>query len=150
VPGLQSPITVKSTEVEPPEDCVIEVLAKLPNTLLPKLKLAASAGLNIIEPKLCEGMPLKMPVLSLFEITPPSVKSVAVVTFPVGSAVSGPRVTKAWPLEIVAARTPVARDREIARADSSDPAVTPLERIEGLTGFSPWKGALTHPHVFRP
>jgi hypothetical protein len=64
-------------------------------------------------------MPLKMPVLLLFEITPPSVKFVAVVMFPVGSAVTGPRLTKPWLLGIgVAWPTAVAGDRQIATADS--------------------------------
>jgi hypothetical protein len=137
VPGVQSPITLKPTVTDPTED-VIEVLAKLPNTLLPKLKLVSLAGLNIIEPTLSEGMPLKMPVWLDDDMTPAIVKTVAVVIFPVGSAVLSPRLRKPWVLVIVAARTPVARDRHTATADSSDPAATTLGRIEYRMAFSPW------------
>jgi len=83
------------------------------------------AALKETDPTLCPGpvgKPVKIPVWLPAGTSFPIVKSVAVLMFPVGdsSAVMLSRLTKAWLLVLVAACTPVAREREIAGADSSE------------------------------
>jgi hypothetical protein len=99
----------------------IEVLAKRPKALVPKLTLVGMVVTSKTVPTFCVGMPTKMPVWLSVEVTFGIVKFVAVLTFPVGAAMAGKKVVKPWALVIVVAwPTAAAGDRQIASADSSE------------------------------
>ena len=89
VPGVHSPSTDKLTNGVPPR-FMIEVLAKVPKTLLPKVRLVGLVMSNDSEPKDCKGIPAKTPSPNR-AVQLPSVKVVAVVMFPVGEADEGLR-----------------------------------------------------------
>jgi hypothetical protein len=129
VPGVQFPSTEMLRKPGGPPRDMIEVLANVPKTLSPKVRLVGMVVLNATLPKDWLGMPAKTPSLTRFEIQLPSVKAVAVLMFPV-SVVVGARATKPWcPVgsgsacrlvvgKIGSAWTPVVRNRQVTTADS--------------------------------
>src|SRR5215469_4416748 len=119
VPGVQFPSTLMFRKPGTFSTTVIAVLAKVPNTLLPKIRLVGLVMLNENEGKNCVGMPVKTPVCEVVETKVPMEKVVAVLMLPVGEplAVGEPMSTKAW-APIVVACTPLARARQIATVDS--------------------------------
>jgi len=74
---------------------VIDVLVKVPKTASPKLKLVGSAGAKLSEPKICVGIPAKIPKDSDVLKRSPISKIVAVLTFPV-FAVGEPMSANPW------------------------------------------------------
>jgi hypothetical protein len=119
VPGVQFPNTLMFRKPGTFSTTVIAVLANVPNTLLPKIRLVGLVRLNENEGKNCVGMPVKTPVCELVDTKVPMEKVVAVLRLPVGEplAVGEPMSTKAW-APIVVACTPLARARQIAIVDS--------------------------------
>ena len=130
VPGVHIPSTLMFRKPGMFVTTVIAVLAKVPKTLLPKVRLVGLLMLNVNDAKNCLGIPTKMPVCEVVETNSPIVKIVDVLRLPVGEplAVGELMSTKAW-LEIVVACAPLARDRQIATADSP-------ERITGRIATS--------------
>jgi len=130
VPGVHSPSALMFRKPGTFVTTVIVVLEKVPKALLPKVRLLGMVTLNVNEGKNCVGIPTKMPVCEVVEISCPILKIVDVLRLPVDepSAVGALMSTKAW-LPIVVACAPLARVRQIATADSP-------ERITGRIATS--------------
>jgi len=125
VPGVHPPMTLMFRKPGVFVTTVIAMLAKVPKTLLPKVRLVGLVMLKENEGKDCVGIPAKTPVCEVVEMKFPIVKVVAVLILPVGEplAVAEPMSAKPWE-SIVVACTAVARARQIA----------PTDRLKRITG----------------
>jgi hypothetical protein len=128
VPGIQSPSTLMLRKDGMLVTTVIAVLEKVPKVALPKVRLVGLVLLNENAGKVCVGMPTKMPVFEVVEMSLPMVKAVDVLRLPVFEplAVGELMSTKACPPTVVAC-APLAKARQIATVDSP-------ERIAGRIG----------------
>lgn len=96
VPGVQFPSILRFRKPDGSDATAIELLVKVPNTLLPKVRLVGLVVLNVNAAKVCVGMPAKAPVLSTVELNAPIMKLVDVLMSPVVelSAVVSPKLAK--------------------------------------------------------
>jgi hypothetical protein len=117
VPAVQLPFTSKLTSPGVFEVSMIEVLVKVPNMELPKVRLLGLDGMKETD-QVCWGMPANTPLWSLVVAMDQNVKLVAVLMFP-ELVVVLPTLTKTC-IPVGLACALVARTRQIASVDSTE------------------------------